>query len=233
MALAAGEAGRVAGRRGSRSPAGLGDRGRLRRPRSGGVRAERAGPGRGDVRRRRPGHGRPGRALRGRTGGEVADLAGRGRYLLQHGQRVRGGGGYQPRRRMVHDHDGLEEAGRNNNVPMLATCRSAYAGILVATGRWEQAERELAAADGFAGTIQRSGCALPPSWRCCGSIQGRLADAEAALTSCEGHPAAGGRYRRDPPGRWPPAGRGRGGAPKAHRAGRGFAGCGAVPDGAS
>ena len=84
-------------------------------------------------------------------------------------------------------------AGRNNNVPMLATCRSAYAGILVATGRWEQAERELAAADdGFRRHYPAIRVRAAAQLALLRVYQGRLADAEAALTSCEGHPAAAG-----------------------------------------
>lgn len=84
-------------------------------------------------------------------------------------------------------------ASRNNNVPMLATCRSAYAGILVATGRWEQAERELAAADdGFRQHYPAIRVRAAAQLAVLRMYQGRLADAEAALAGWERHPAAAG-----------------------------------------
>jgi DNA-binding CsgD family transcriptional regulator len=84
-------------------------------------------------------------------------------------------------------------ASRNNNVPMLATCRSAYAGILVATGRWAQAERELATADdGFRRHYPAIRVRAAAQLALLRVYQGRLADAEAALAGCEGRPAAAG-----------------------------------------
>ncbi len=68
---------------------------------------------------------------------------------------------------------------------MYATCRTHYGGLLVAKGRWAQAERELAAA------IRMSGAAGPVPHALAltqlGELrlrQGRLEDAEALLPDC-------------------------------------------------
>ena len=68
---------------------------------------------------------------------------------------------------------------------MYATCRTHYGGLLVATGRWAQAERELAAA------IRMSGRAGPAPHAMTLAVladlrlrQGRIEDAEALLAGC-------------------------------------------------
>jgi DNA-binding NarL/FixJ family response regulator len=68
---------------------------------------------------------------------------------------------------------------------MYATCRAHYGGLLVATGRWEQAERELAAA------IRMSGRAGPVPHAMAVTVladlrllQGRIEEAEALLDRC-------------------------------------------------
>ena len=68
---------------------------------------------------------------------------------------------------------------------MYATCRTHYGGLLVATGRWEQAERELAAA------IRMSGRAGPVPHATAITVlahlrlfQGRIEEAEALLAGC-------------------------------------------------
>ena len=68
---------------------------------------------------------------------------------------------------------------------MYATCRAHYGGLLVATGRWAQAERELAAA------IRMSGRAGPvPHTMAITALadlrllQGRIEEAEALLDGC-------------------------------------------------
>jgi DNA-binding NarL/FixJ family response regulator len=68
---------------------------------------------------------------------------------------------------------------------MYATCRAHYGGLLVATGRWAQAERELAAA------IRMSGRAGPIPHAIATTaladlrlLQGRIEEAEAMLDGC-------------------------------------------------
>ena len=68
---------------------------------------------------------------------------------------------------------------------MYATCRAHYGGLLVATGRWEQAERELAAA------VRMSGRAGPVPHAMAITVladlrllQGRVEEAEALLDGC-------------------------------------------------
>ena len=68
---------------------------------------------------------------------------------------------------------------------MYATCRAHYGGLLVATGRWEQAERELAAA------IRMSGRTGPVPHAMAITVladlrllQGRIEEAEALLDGC-------------------------------------------------
>jgi DNA-binding NarL/FixJ family response regulator len=68
---------------------------------------------------------------------------------------------------------------------MYATCRAHYGGLLVATGRWEHAERELAAA------IRMSGRAGPVPHAMAITVladlrllQGRIEEAEALLANC-------------------------------------------------
>jgi ATP/maltotriose-dependent transcriptional regulator MalT len=68
---------------------------------------------------------------------------------------------------------------------MYASCRAHYGGLLVATGRWEQAERELAAA------IRMSGRAGPVPHAMAITaladlrlLQGRIEEAEALLDGC-------------------------------------------------
>lgn len=72
---------------------------------------------------------------------------------------------------------------------MYATCRAHYGGLLVATGRWDQAERELAAA------MRMSGRAGPVPHAMTLAVladlrlrQGRIEEAEALLEGClDGH----------------------------------------------
>jgi DNA-binding CsgD family transcriptional regulator len=74
---------------------------------------------------------------------------------------------------------------------LYTTCRTHYGGILLATGRWEEAERELQAA-------LRIGRAAEPALHCeaLGKLaelrlaQGRPEEAARLLAGYEGHPAA-------------------------------------------
>jgi hypothetical protein len=76
-------------------------------------------------------------------------------------------------------------------LPLLSWCRSVYAGFLIATGQWEDAERELE------GALADEG-ALPNPRRATTLVQladlrlrqGRLEEAERLLAGLEDRPAA-------------------------------------------
>jgi DNA-binding CsgD family transcriptional regulator len=80
---------------------------------------------------------------------------------------------------------------RRRFLPLLSWCRSIYAGFLIATGRWQEAERTLAAA-------LADEAALPNPNRASALVQlgdlrlrqGRLEEAERLLAGLEDRPAA-------------------------------------------
>jgi DNA-binding NarL/FixJ family response regulator len=80
---------------------------------------------------------------------------------------------------------------RTGEVPTFGTCRTHYGGLLTATGRWDDAERELRAAitihrNGFHGLVHEPLIRLADLR----SRQGRYEEARRLLDGYEDHPAA-------------------------------------------
>jgi DNA-binding NarL/FixJ family response regulator len=80
---------------------------------------------------------------------------------------------------------------RRNYMPLYPWCRAIYAGFLVTTGRWDEAERELESALQHADAFQNANRVAPLA--CLADLrvrQGRLEEAEQLLAGCEDRPAA-------------------------------------------
>ena len=103
-----------------------------------------------------------------------------------------------------------EFAYEHGTMPLLGVCRTVHADVLVARGRWPEAEHALEEAlDAHARYIPEMGAPTVASMAELRVRQGRLADAEQLLAGREEHPASLGALAqlRIADGR--PAGRGR------------------------
>ena len=169
--------------------AGDGDRARLRGPGPRGVRAQPARPRRGERRPAREGMA----AARGGDGGgrgrPRAQRAHARRGLLQpdHGLHHRGRVGARGRvvraRRRVRAHE--------RRAPLLGACRTVHADVLLATGRWPEAERALESALArHARYVPAMGAPTVATLAELRVRQGRLAEAEQLLAGREEHPSS-------------------------------------------
>ena len=84
-----------------------------------------------------------------------------------------------------------EFAREHGTMPLLGACRTVHADVLVATGRWPEAERALASAlETHARYVPEMGAPTVASMAELRVHQGRLAEAEQLLTGRQEHPAS-------------------------------------------